>query len=211
MLVSEARDRITSVEQQAAEEISQRNLQLKLNEQAAHAMSYQKSAQLQAQSQDQRIKELTAELQQVRSSASQLNQNFQQASSDLQAANAQMGSYIQQIDALNRQTADIQKCADLQRKDFENEIEKLRREQAEFIRQMKSQPLEGTPRPSPSIERDVGSRKDTKNDDLLPNLKIFKQGPSSDADDENVQADPKPPPGLPRRRHQKKIKCIKHN
>ena len=72
-----------------------------MNEQAAQAMSYQKSAQIQAQSQDQRIKELTAELQQVRSSASQLNQNFQQASLDLQAANAQMGSYVQQIDALN--------------------------------------------------------------------------------------------------------------
>ena len=112
-LVSEARDRITFVEQQAAEEISQRNLQL--NEQAAHAMSVQKSAHLQAQSQDQRIKELTAELQQVRSTASQLNQNFQQASPELQAANVQMSSYMQQIDALNRQTADMQKCADLQR------------------------------------------------------------------------------------------------
>ena len=52
-LVCEARDRITFVEQQAAEEISQRNLQL--NEQAAHTMSVQKSAHLQAQSQDQGI------------------------------------------------------------------------------------------------------------------------------------------------------------
>ena len=195
MLVSEARDRITSVEQQAAEEITQRNLQL--NEQAAHAMSYQKSAQIQAQSQDQRIKELTAELQQVRSSASQLNQNFQQASLDLQAANAQMGSYVQQIDALNRQTADIQKCADLQRKDFENEIEKLRREQADFIRQMKLPSQEGTPRPSPSIARDAESPKKREDDDLLPNSKITKQGPSSDADNESEQAEPKLPPGLP--------------
>ena len=195
MLVSEARDRITSVEHQAAEEITQRNLQL--NEQAAQAMSYQKSAQIQAQSQDQRIKELTAELQQVRSSASQLNQNFQQASLDLQAANAQMSSYVQQIDALNRQTADIQKCADLQRKDFEQEIEKLRREQADFMRQMKLPSLEGTPRPSPSIARDVESSKKGEDINLQPNLKIPKQGPSSDADNESEQAEPKPPPGLP--------------
>ena len=65
-----------------------------LNEQAAHAMSVQKSAHLQAQSQDQRIKELTAELHQVRPSAGQLNQTFQQTSSDLQAANVQMTTYI---------------------------------------------------------------------------------------------------------------------
>ena len=57
-------------------------------------MSVQKSAHLQAQSQDQRIKELTAELHQVRSSAGQLNQTFQQTSSDLQAANVQMTAYI---------------------------------------------------------------------------------------------------------------------
>ena len=138
-LVSEARDRLAFVEQQAAEELIQRNLQL--NEQAAHAMSVQKSAHIQAQSQDQRIKELTAELPQVRSSAGQLNQTFQQTSSELQAANVQMSAYMKQIDALNQQTADMQKSADLQRQDFEREIEKLRHEQDEMMRQLKSQPL----------------------------------------------------------------------
>ena len=46
-LVSEARDQLASIEQQAANEISRKNLLL--NEQAAQAMSEQKSAQLQVQ------------------------------------------------------------------------------------------------------------------------------------------------------------------
>ena len=66
-LVSEARDQLASVEQQAAEEISRRNLLL--NEQAAQAMSEQKSAQLHVQAQDHRIKELSAELSHVVNSA----------------------------------------------------------------------------------------------------------------------------------------------
>ena len=59
-LVSEARDQLASIEQQAADEISKKNLLL--NEQAAQAMSEQKSNQLHVQAQDHRIKELTAEL-----------------------------------------------------------------------------------------------------------------------------------------------------
>lgn len=58
LLVSEARDHLTCIEQTAAEEISQKNLQL--NEQAAQAMNDHKSAQIHVQSQDQRIKELNA-------------------------------------------------------------------------------------------------------------------------------------------------------
>ena len=80
-----------------------------------------------------------------------LNQTFQQTSSELQAANVQMSACMNQIDALNQQTADMQKSADLQRQDFEREIEKLRREQAEMMRQLKSQPLGGTPRMHPSL------------------------------------------------------------
>ena len=48
--MSEARDHLTRIGHSAAEEIAQKNLQL--NEQAAQAMSEQKSAQLYFQSQD---------------------------------------------------------------------------------------------------------------------------------------------------------------
>ena len=106
---------------------------------------------------------------------------------------------MKQIDALNRQTADMQKSADLQRQDFEKEIEKLRRDQAELMRHLKSQPLEGTPRPSASHDRGMDSLNVSKSADTFSsniNVQIFKKGPSSDADDENLQADPKHPPGL---------------
>ena len=59
-LVSEARDQLASIEQRAADEISKKNLLL--NEQAAQAMSEQKSAQRQVHAQDHRIRELSAEL-----------------------------------------------------------------------------------------------------------------------------------------------------
>ena len=84
LLVSEAGDHLTCIEQTAAEEISQKNLQL--NEQAAQAMNDHKSAQIHVQSQDQRIKELNAELHQMQSNAGMMNASFQKASSELNAA-----------------------------------------------------------------------------------------------------------------------------
>ena len=119
-----------------------------LNEQAAHAMSEHKSAQIHVQSQDQRIKELNAELHQAQSTAGLMNTSFQKTSSDLSAARSQFSqriTYKNQIDALNQQIMDMQKSADLHRKDFEREIEKLRQEQKDLIRHLKPQPLEGTP------------------------------------------------------------------
>ena len=145
LLVSEARDHLTRIEQTAAEEISKKNLQS--NEQAAQAMNDHKSAQIHVQSQDQRIKELNAELHQMQSKAGMVNASFQKASSELNAAHThtQLANHKNQIDALNQQAMDMQKLADLQRKDFEREIEKLRQEQTDLIRSLKSQPLEGTP------------------------------------------------------------------
>lgn len=146
LLVSEAGDHLTCIEQTAAEEISQKNLQL--NEQAAQAMNDHKSAQIHVQSQDQRIKELNAELHQAQSTAGLMNTSFQKTSSDLSAARSQFSqriTYKNQIDALNQQIMDMQKSADLHRKDFEREIEKLRQEQKDLIRHLKPQPLEGTP------------------------------------------------------------------
>ena len=83
-LVSEARDQLASVEQQAAEEISRRNLLL--NEQAAQAMSEQKSAHLQVQAQDRRIKELSAELTHVVNSAGVLTSSAEKSNADLQVS-----------------------------------------------------------------------------------------------------------------------------
>ena len=113
MWMSEARDHLVHVENTAAEEISKKNLHL--NEQAAHAMSEHKSAQIHVQSQDQRIKELNAELHQAQSTAGLMNTSFQKTSSDLSAARSQFSqriTYKNQIDALNQQIMDMQKSAD---------------------------------------------------------------------------------------------------
>ena len=80
-LMSEARDRISFVENNAAQQLFHKNLQL--NEQAAQAMNEMKTAQVHTESQDQRIKELNAELQQMKSSVFQLNNSFLQSASDL--------------------------------------------------------------------------------------------------------------------------------
>ena len=83
-LVSEARDQLASIEQQAADEISKKNLLL--NEQAAQAMSEQKSNQLHVQAQDDRIKELTAELNYVVNSAGAITSSAENSNADLQTA-----------------------------------------------------------------------------------------------------------------------------
>ena len=129
--------------QLVVDEIAHKNLQF--NEQAAQSMNEQKSAQMYVQSQDHRIKELGAELNQFKSSAGMMSASVDKATADLNAAQSQIAMYKNQIDALNQQTTDIQKVADLQRKDFEREIRKLRQEQAELVRSLKSEPLEGTP------------------------------------------------------------------
>ena len=99
-LVSEARDQLASVEQQAAEEISRRNLLL--NEQAAQAMSEQKSAQLQVTAQDHRIRELSAELTHVVNNAGVLTSSAEKSNTDLQAARSELAEYRTQIDAMNQ-------------------------------------------------------------------------------------------------------------
>ena len=98
-LVSEARDQLTSIEQQAADEISRKNLLL--NEQAAQAMSEQKAAQLQVQAQDHRIRELSAELTHVVNNAGIATSSAEKFSSDLQAARSELAEYRTQIDAMN--------------------------------------------------------------------------------------------------------------
>ena len=136
-LVSEARDQLTSIEQQAADEISRKNLLL--NEQAAQAMSEQKAAQLQVQAQDHRIRELSAELTHVVNNAGIATSSAEKFNSDLQAARSELAEYRTQIDAMNQYTLDMKRMAESQKKDFEAEIEKLRKEQKELIRNLKSQ------------------------------------------------------------------------
>ena len=197
-LVSEARDQLASVEQQAAEEISRRNLLL--NEQAAQAMSEQKSAQLQVTAQDHRIRELSAELTHVVNNAGVLTSSAEKSNADLQAARSELAEYRTQIDAMNQHALNMQKLAESQKKDFETEIEKLRKEQKELIRNLKSQPLEGTPglmirygpgKPIPQSSKPTGP--------IIEELASGSKKPqhSSDADDEHLLAEPSKPPGLP--------------
>ena len=197
-LVSEARDQLASVEQQAAEEISRRNLLL--NEQAAQAMSEQKSAQLQVTAQDHRIRELSAELTHVVNNAGVLTSSAEKSNADLQAARSELAEYRTQIDAMNQHALNMQKLAESQKKDFEAEIEKLRKEQRELIRNLKSQPLEGTPglmirygpgKPIPQSSKPTGP--------IIEELASGSKKPqhSSDADDEHLLAEPSKPPGLP--------------
>ena len=193
-LVSEARDQLASIEQQAADEISKKNLLL--NEQAAQAMSEQQSAQLHVQAQDHRIKELTAELNYVVNNAGAITSSAEKSSADLQTARSELAEYRTQMNAMNQHAMDMKRMAESQKKDFEVEIEKLRKEQKQVIRSLKAQPLEGkihygpgkpipqSSQPSRPIieELDSGGRKPKH---------------SSDADDEHFMADPIKPPGLP--------------
>ena len=78
-------------------------------------------------------------------SAGILTSSAEKTNTDLQAARSELAEYRTQIDAMNQHALNMQKLADSQKKDFEAEIEKLRREQRELIRNLKSQPLEGTP------------------------------------------------------------------
>jgi len=86
-LVSEAPDHLTRIEQTAAEELSQKNFLL--NEQAAHAMSEQKSAQLHVQSQDHRIKELSAEHSQIVNTAGLMSTSVDKSNADLHTARSE--------------------------------------------------------------------------------------------------------------------------
>ena len=101
---------------------------------------------------------------------------------------------------MNQHALNMQKLAESQKNDFEAEIEKLRKEQKELIRNLKSQPLEGTPglrihygsgRPVP--ETSQPSRP------IIEELGTGDKKPmhSSDADDEHFLLDPLRPPGLP--------------
>ena len=197
-LVSEARDQLASIEQQAADEISRKNLLL--NEQAAQAMSEQKSAQLQVNAQDHRIRELSAELTHVVNNAGILTSSAEKSNADLQAARSELAEYRTQIDAMNQHALNMQRLAESQKKDFEAEIEKLRKEQKELIRNLKSQPLEGTPglmihygpgKPAPQASQPARP--------IIEELASGSKKPkhSSDADDEHFLADPLKPPGLP--------------
>eukprot|EP00435_Cladocopium_sp_Y103_P002455 s6081_g1.t1 len=142
---SEARDHIANVEHQAATELHHKNLLL--NEQAAHAVSVQKTAEIHMQSQEQRIQDLSTELQMTRNNVGLANQSYQQASSSLTEAYSQLHVYKKQVDLLTQQTMDMQKDADNQRKDFEREIGRLRQEQEQLMKQLKDGSLGGTPRP----------------------------------------------------------------
>ena len=142
-LVSEARDQLASIEQKAADEISRKNLLL--NEQAAQAMSEQKSAQLHVHAQDHRIRELSAELNQIMNKAGAVTSSAEKTNADLQAARSELAEYRTQMDAMNQYNMDMKRMAESQKKDFEAEIAKLRDEQKQLIRSLKSQPLEGTP------------------------------------------------------------------
>ena len=171
-----------------------------LNEQAAQAMSEQKSAQLQVNAQDHRIRELSAELTHVVNSAGILTSSAEKSDADLQAARSELAEYRTQIDAMNQHALNMKTLAETQKRDFETEIEKLRREQKELIRNLKSQPLEGTPGlmihygPGKTVpEASQPSRpiiEELRSDDKKPKH-------SSDADDEHFLADPLKPPGLP--------------
>jgi len=196
-LVSEARDRLTSIEQRAADEISEKNLLL--NEQAAHAMSEQKSAQLHVQAQDHRIKELSAELSRIVNTAGLMSASVNKSNADFLAARSELAEYSTQLDAMNQHSLDMKRAADSQRRDFEVEIEKLREEQKELILSLKSQPLEGTPGleilygpGQPHQQTSQPSRP------IIEELDVSGKKPahSSDADDENIAAGPFKPPGL---------------
>ena len=197
-LVSEARDQLASIEQQAADEISRKNLLL--NEQAAQAMSEQKSAQLQVIAQDHRIGELSAELTHVVNSAGVLTTTAEKSNADLQAARSELAEYRTQIDAMNQHALNMQKLAESQKRDFEAEIEKLRKEQKELIRNLKSQPLEGTP--GLMIHYAPGKPVPQSSQPTRPIIEELASGSkkpknSSDADDEHFLAEPLKPPGLP--------------
>ena len=197
-LVSEARDQLASIEQQAADEISRKNLLL--NEQAAQAMSEQKSAQLQVTAQDHRIRELSAELTHVVNSAGVLTTTAEKSNADLQAARSELAEYRTQIDAMNQHALNMQKLAESQKRDFEAEIEKLRKEQKELIRNLKSQPLEGTP--GLMIHYGPGKPVPQSSQPTRPIIEELASGSkkpknSSDADDEHFLAEPLKPPGLP--------------
>ena len=197
-LVSEARDQLASIEQQAADEISRKNLLL--NEQAALAMSEQKSAQLQVNAQDHRIRELSAELTHVVNNAGILTSSAEKSNADLQAARSELAEYRTQIDAMNQHALNMQRLAESQKKDFEAEIEKLRKEQKELIRNLKSQPLEGTP--GLVIHYGPGKPVPQASQPARPIIEELASGSkkpkhSFDADDEHFLADPLKPPGLP--------------
>ena len=197
-LVSEARDQLASIEQQAADEISRKNLLL--NEQAAQAMSEQKSAGLQVSAQDHRIRELSAELTHVVNNAGVLTSTAEKSNADLQMARTELAEYRTQIDAMNQHALNMQRLAESQKKDFEAEIEKLRKEQKELIRNLKSQPLEGTP--GLMIHYGPGKPAPQASQPARPIIEELASGGkkpkhSSDADDEHFLADPLKPPGLP--------------
>ena len=199
-LVSEARDHLTFVESNAAQQLSHKNLQL--NEQAALAMSEMKSAHLHSESQEQRIKELNAELKQVKAAANQLNSSFLQAASDLNIANNIASNYKKQLDALTKQTMDMQKNSDLQRQDFERGIEKIRREQNDMMWQINSQSLGGTHRPDAAqasgsnLPPSHGQQLRSEYPDLSKISVVIGRDHTSDADDENEDVHPINPPGL---------------
>ena len=87
-----------------------------LNEQAAQAMSEQKSAQLQVNAQDHRIRELSAELTHVVSNAGILTSSAEKSNADLQAARSELAEYRTQIDAMNQHALNMQKLAESQRR-----------------------------------------------------------------------------------------------
>jgi hypothetical protein len=170
-----------------------------LNEQAAHAMSEQKSAQLHVQAQDHRIKELSAELSQIVNTAGLMSASVDKSNADLLAARSELAEYCTQLDAMNQHSLDMKRAADSQRRDFEVEIEKLRKEQKELIRSLKSQPLEGTP----GLEIHYGpgqphQQTSQPSRPIIEELDVSGKRPahSSDADDENIAAGPFKPPGL---------------
>ena len=195
--MSEARDQLASVQKQAADEISRKNLLL--NEQAAQAMSEQKSAQLHVHAQDHRIRELSAELSQVMNTAGAMTSTVEKSNADLQNARSELAEYRTQIEAMNQYNMDMKRMAESQKKDFEAEIAKLRDEQKQLIRSLKSQPLEGTS--GPQIHYGPGKPVPQASQPSRPIIEEVKSGTkpkhSSDADDEHFMADPMHPPGLP--------------
>ena len=78
-----------------------------LNEQAAHAMSEQKSAQLHVQAQDHRIKELSAELSQIINTAGLMSASVDKSNADLLAARSELAEYRTQLDAMNQHSLDV--------------------------------------------------------------------------------------------------------
>ena len=197
-LVSEAPDHLPRIEQTAAEELSQKNLLL--SEQAAHAMSEQKSAQSHVQSQDHCIKELSAELSQIVNTAGLMSASIDKSNADLHTARSELAEYRTQLETMNQHSLDMKKAADSQRRDFEAEIEKRRKEQKELIRSLKPQPLEGTP--GLQIQYGPGKPSQQPSQPSRPIIEELDAGGkkplhSSDADDEHFMAGPFMPPGLP--------------